>query len=148
MKTYAENRRARFDFEILETFEAGIELIGTEVKAIKTGRVQLAGAFAIVRGGEIFLVNTEIPPYQPKNAPPQYNPTRARKLLLNKKEIKYLIGKVQEANLTIVALKMYDKGGKIKVLLALAKGKKKADKRDAIKKREAEKKIRRSLKRG
>lgn len=146
MNFYAENRRARFDYQILETFEAGIQLTGHEVKAVKTGKASLAGAFAIARGGEIFLVNAEISPYQPKNAPEDYDPTRARKLLLNQKEIKYLIGKVQEANLTLVALKLYNKGGRIKVALGLARGKKKSDKREAIKKREVQKKIRRSLK--
>lgn len=145
MSVYAENKRARFDYEILEAFEAGIELKGHEVKAVKTGKASLAGAFAIVRGGELFLVNTNIQPYQQKNVSADYDPTRARRLLLNKKEIQYLTGKMGEANLTLVALKLYNKGGRIKVALGLARGKKKADKREAIKKRDIQKKIRRTL---
>lgn len=146
MNAYAENRKAWFNYEILEDFEAGIQLTGHEVKSVKAGKAGLAGAFAIIRGGEVFIVNMEVPPYQPKNTPADYDSSRSRKLLLNKKEIAYLSGKINEAGLTLVALKLYNKGGRIKVRLGLARGKKKADKREAIKKREIEKKIRRTLK--
>jgi len=144
---FAENRRAKFDYEILETFEAGIELKGFEVKAIKSGRANIAGTFAILRGGEVWLVNVDIPPYQVLNTPKEYDPTRTRKLLLNKKEIKYLTEKIRSENLTIVPLKLYNKNNLVKVMLGLARGKKKSDKREAIKKRETKREIGRTLKR-
>jgi SsrA-binding protein len=145
-KTYAENRRARFDYEILETFEAGIELKGHEAKAVKSGQATIAGTFAVIRGGEAYLLNATIQPYQALNTPKEYDPTRTRKLLLNKKEIKYLIGKSQTERLTIVPLKLYNKSGLIKVELGLVRSKKKADKREKIKKRDTRREIERTLK--
>ena len=136
MRTLAENKKAYFDYEILETYEAGIVLIGQEVKAIKTGHIGLKGSYVVIKDNEFFLIGANIPPYQPKNAPANYEPERSRKLLLTKSEIKSLIGKSRQKNLTLVALKVYTKNGKIKLLFGLAKGKKKIDKREKIKKRE------------
>ena len=146
MANYAENRKARFDYEILEKYEAGIELLGTEVKSIRSGKMSLEGAFVIVRGGEAFLINANIPPYQPKNTPKDYDPLRNRKLLLTKKEIDELVGSEKNKSLTIVPISVYTKGRKIKIEIALVKGKKKYDKRESIKKRETEREIRRTLK--
>ena len=147
MKIYAENRKARFDYEILETFEAGIELTGIEVKSIRSGKANIAGSFAILRGGEAYLVGSDIPPYQTNNTPQDYDPNRTRKLLLNRSEINYLAGKVNSEKLTLVPLKLYNKKGLIKIELALTRGKKKSDKRETIKKRETKREIARTLKR-
>ncbi|MBP9715395.1 MAG: SsrA-binding protein SmpB [Candidatus Pacebacteria bacterium] len=147
MGNYAENRKARFDYEILEKYECGIELIGTEVKSVRGGRVSLEGAFVIVRGGEAFLINANIPPYQPANAPKDYDPLHNRKLLLTKKEINELTSSDKNKSLTIVPISVYNKGRKIKVEIALVKGKKKFDKRESIKKRETDIEIRREYKR-
>lgn len=146
MAHYAENRKARFDYEIIEKFEAGIELLGSEVKSVRGGQMSLEGAFVIVRGGEAFLINANIPPYQPKNAGADYDPLRNRKLLLTKKEIAELAGSGKNKSLTIVPISLYNKGRKIKVEIALVKGKKKFDKRESIKKRDTERDIRRTLK--
>jgi SsrA-binding protein len=146
MKVLAENKKAYFDYELLEKFKAGIALIGQEVKSIKLGRMNLAGSYVVLRGEEVFLIGAKIPPYQPKNAPPDYNPERSRKLLLRKLEINHLIGKVKEKGLTLIPLKVYTKGDKIKLEFATAKGKRKSDKREIIKKREADREIRRELK--
>jgi SsrA-binding protein len=144
-KSFVFNKKAHFDYEILDTIEAGIVLSGTEVKAIKTGHGSLMGAFAIIRSGEAWLINANIPPYQPKNTPKSYEPERSRKLLLNKKEINYLIGKTQEKGLTLVPIKLYNKKGKIKLEIGLGKGKKKFDKREAIKKKDMKREIERTL---
>lgn len=137
------NKRAYFDYHILETLEAGIELKGFEVKAIKNGRINLAGSYATIKNNEIWLLSVDIPPYQPQNAPENYNSKRTRRLLLKKSEIKNLIGRIQERGLTLTPLKVYTKGenGKIKIEIGLAKSKKKADKRELIKKRDAEREI-------
>lgn len=145
MKTLAKNKKAYFNYEILERFEAGIILIGQEVKSIKAGRISLAGSFVVLRNGEVFLIGANVPAWQPKNAPPDYNPERSRKLLLKKSEIKNLIGKSKQKSLTSIPLRVYTKRGKIKLEFAIAKGKKKVDKRETIKKRETERKIRRAL---
>ena len=145
MKVLAENRKAYFRYQILEKFEAGISLIGQEVKSIKSGRINLAGSYVVLKGEEVFLVGAKIPAYQPKNAPPDYNPERSRKLLLTKSEIKFLVGKAKERGLTLIPLKVYTKRGKIKLEFGIAKGRKKADKREVIKKRETEREIRRAL---
>jgi SsrA-binding protein len=145
MKVYAENRKARFNYEILEEFEAGIILSGAEVKSIRAGHISLKEAFATVRNGEIFLTNAHISPYKPAGNE-GYDPTRSRKLLLNSSEITKLIGKSGEQGLTLVPLRVYDKSGKIKVEIGLAKGKKKYDKREIIKKREQIREVKRDLK--
>lgn len=145
MANYAENRKARFDYEILEKYEAGIELLGMEVKSVRAGRVSLEGAFVVVRGGEVYLLNSNIPPYQPKNAPKDYDPLRNRKLLLTKKEIDKLAGGEKNKSLTIVPMSVYNKNRKIKVEIAQVKGKKTHDKRQSIQKRETDREIRREL---
>ena len=145
MKPLAENRKAYFNYQILEKLEAGISLIGQEVKSIKLGRISLAGSYVVLREEEVFLIGANIPPYQPKNAPPDYNPERTRKLLLRKAEIKHLIGKTKEKGLTLVPLKVYSKLGKIKIEFGIARGKRKSDKREVIKKREAEREMKREL---
>jgi len=147
MKVLTENKKAYFNYEILEKFEAGIVLIGQEVKSLKTRGVNLAGNYIILKDEEAFWVGANISPYQPKNAPPDYNPERSRKLLLKKSEIKYLIGKSQQRGLTLVPLRLYTtRSGKIKIDFAIAKGKKRFDKREQIKKREMEREMERELK--
>lgn len=147
MKILAENKKAYFNYEILEKFEAGIVLIGQEVKSLKTKGVNLAGNFIVLKNEEVFWVGANISPYQPKNAPSDYNPERSRKLLLKKSEIKYLIGKSKQKSLTLIPLKLYTtKSGRIKIGFAIAKGKKRFDKREQIKKREVEREMERELK--
>ena len=146
MASYAENRKARFDYEILEKYESGIELLGSEVKSVRGGQMSLEGAFVIVRGGEAYLINANIPPYQPKNTPKDYDPLRNRKLLLTKKEINSLAGSEKNKSLTIVPISVYNKNRKIKLEIALVRGKKKYDKRQTIKKRDTEREIRREYK--
>jgi SsrA-binding protein len=148
----AENRRARFDYEILETFEAGIELKGFEVKAIKSGKVSLGGSFALPRvtkkgTTELWLTNADVAPYQPGNTPAEYDSKRPRRLLLKQEETKELLGKIKASNLTLVPIEMYNKRGLVKVLLGLARHKKKQDKRETIQKRETKREISRTLKR-
>ena len=153
MKVFAENKKAYANYQILEKFEAGIVLIGQEVKSIRDGRINLSGSYVVPRGlsshglPEFFLVGASVPPYQPKNAPADYTPERSRKLLLQKSEIRYLIGKTQQKGLTLIPLKVYTKKAKIKIEFGLAKGFKYADKRNLIRKREAERDIERALKR-
>jgi SsrA-binding protein len=142
---FAENRKAYFNYEILEKITAGIQLLGIEVKAVRAGRMTLDGAYAVIRGGEAFLIGSTIVSLQPKNTPKDYDERRNRKLLLTKKELEYLAGK-EKLGLTIVALSVYNMGHKIKVELGLAKGKKKSDKRESIKKRESDREIDRTLK--
>ncbi|OHA61624.1 MAG: SsrA-binding protein [Candidatus Wildermuthbacteria bacterium RIFCSPLOWO2_02_FULL_47_9c] len=146
MAVYAENRKAHFIYEILEKFQAGLALNGQEVKSIKAGRIQLAGAYVIPRGEELFLVGAHVPAYQPANAPADYNPERDRKLLLHKEEIRYLLGKAKEKGLTLAPLRVYTDKRNLKLEVGLARGKKKVDKREVIKKREAEREIERALK--
>ncbi|HDH31184.1 MAG TPA: SsrA-binding protein SmpB, partial [Candidatus Wolfebacteria bacterium] len=132
------NKRAYFDYQILETLEAGIELKGFEVKSIKTGRINLAGSYVIIRDNQAWLLNTDIPPYQPKNTPEDYDSKRTRRLLLQKSEIKNLVGRIQEKGLTLMPLKVYTKHHKIKIEIGLARSRKKRDKRELIKKRDIE----------
>jgi len=146
MGVLSENKKAHFNYEILEKIEAGIALIGQEVKSIKTGRINLAGSYVGLANNELFLIGANVPPYQPKNAPPDYLPERPRKLLLKKQEINYLIGKIKEKGLTLVPLRIYTKKAKIKIEFGIARGKKKADKRDSIKKKALNKEIERELK--
>jgi SsrA-binding protein len=145
MNILTENKRVRFDYEILETYEAGIELKGFEVKSIKNGRINLAGSYVVLKNNQAWLINANIPPYQPKNTPSDYDPKRTRRLLLKKEEIKNLIGKAQEKGLTLMPLKVYNKNRKIKIEIGLAKSRKKVDKRELIKKRDIEAEIRRVL---
>ena len=143
MTVYAHNKKATFDYEILEKFEAGIELKGHEVKAIKAGKVSLTGAYVKEFGGELFLLGALVSPYQPSNVPKDYKEQRDRKLLVTKKELNYLVGKLNEKGLTVVPIKLYNKGSKVKLEIGVARGKKKYDKREAIKKRDVERRLRR-----
>jgi SsrA-binding protein len=147
MTILTENKKAYFDYEVLEKFEAGMKLLGWEVKAIKSKKTSLAGARAIIRAGEIFLVGLDIAPYQPNNPPQNYEERRTIKLLLSKKEINRAEGKISQKGLTLVPLKLYTKSGKIKAEIALVKGKKQFEKREKIKSREDKRKIDRLMKR-
>jgi SsrA-binding protein len=141
--TVAQNRKARHDYHIEETFEAGVSLMGSEVKSLRGGKASLQDAYAMVRGSEVFLMGAHIPPY-PQASMQNHEPTRPRKLLLKRKEIDRLIGKTQEKGLTLVPLRIYLKKNLFKVEIALAKGKKDYDKREAIAKRDAEREMARS----
>lgn len=142
MSVHSINKRAEFDYEILERFEAGILLSGHEVRSIRAGHVNLLGARAIIRGNELYVVGMQIPSFQPGNEPGGYDAERTRKLLLNKEEILRLLGKTQ-SGLTLVVTKLYSKNHFLKLELGLARAKKKYDKRETIKKRETEREIRR-----
>ncbi len=147
MATLAVNKRARFDYDISDKFEAGIVLLGYEVKSIKTGHISLKGSFVTLKKNkkgntEFFLVNAHIPLYEKATTIESYNPTRQRKLLLHKKEINRLIGKKQEQGLTFIPLKVYTTRGFVKLGFGIGRGKKKYDKRNAIKKRDTDRKIR------
>lgn len=144
--TLAENKKAFFDYEILERFEAGIELLGLEVKSLRAHGASLEGTHAIIRGGEAFLIQMNIPPFQVANTPKDYDPIRTRKLLLNKAELHQLANLEGGRGLTIVPIKVYNKGRLVKVEIAVAKGKKQFDKRQSIKKRESDRESRRTLK--
>jgi SsrA-binding protein len=144
MTTLVDYKKARFNYEILETIEAGIELLGLEAKSLKKGQGSLDGAHVIVRGGEAFLVNMLIPPYQEKNTPKEYEPRRNRRLLLTKDEIEKLAA--TEEKLTVVPISIYNKGPLVKVSVAVVRGKKKFDKRSSIQKRETDREARRAMK--
>lgn len=144
-KVYSENRKGTFEYNILEKFEAGLVLFGQEVKSIKTGHINLAGSYITFNREEPFWVGAKVPPYQPNNAGADYNEERARKILLNKKEINYLLGKVKEKGFSLIPLKIYDNNGRIKLEFGLAKGKKKFDKREKIKKRDIDRNTNREL---
>lgn len=146
MTTYIDNRKAHFNYSIEETFEAGIELFGHEVKSVKQGQGSITAAFCIVRGGEAFIIGMHIPPYQKANIDEGYDPDRNRKLLLSKKEIKELTDAEGTKGLTLVPISLYSKGRRIKVSVAIAKGKKTHDKRESIKKRDTDREIRREYK--
>ena len=141
-----QNKKAYFNYEILEKIEAGIELLGFEVKSLKKGQGSLEGSHITIRGNEAFVINMQIPPYQPANTPKDYNPTRNRRLLVTKKEISRLSGEENQKGLTIVPISVYNKGRKLKLEIAIVRGKKKYDKRETIKKRDTDREIRRSLK--
>jgi SsrA-binding protein len=141
----AENRKAFHDFHLLETFEAGIVLLGTEVKAIREGRVNLRDSFARVEDGEVFLYNVNISPYSHRGYA-DHEPLRRRKLLLHRDEIRKLIGKTVEKGMTLVPIRLYYKRGRVKVAVSLAKGKKEYDKRETIKRREADRETRAAIK--
>ena len=145
MSIYANNSKALFDYEILERFTAGIELLGMEVKSVRKGKMNLRGAFVALRGREAYLLGADIPAYQPKNAPIDYDPLRPRRLLLSKAELWTLKDAETVKGLTIVPLSVYNKGRFLKLDIAIARGKKKFDKRQAIKKRDVERDLKRSL---
>ena len=136
MAELPRHHRVRYDFEILDTFSAGVALLGTEVKALRGGQGKLEGSYVVIRGGEAYLVGASIPPFQKANAPKEYDPERSRRLLLLPKEIAELELKSERQGLTIVPLKWYNKGPSLKLEIAIARGKKKADKRHSIKARD------------
>ncbi len=147
MSVYIDNRKAHFNYTIEDTYEAGIELEGHEVKSIKKGQGNINSSFCVVRGGEAYILGMHVPPYQVNNTDPGYDPDRTRKLLLSKKEIKKLADKDDIKGLTLVPLSLYSKGRYIKVSIGIARGKKTFDKRETIKKREADIEISREYKR-
>ena len=146
MANYITNKKAHFDYELLEEFEAGAVLYGHEVKAVRSGKGKLEGAHVLIRGGEAFLVNAQISPFQEKNTPDNYDPERPRKLLLNRKELTKLEQESEQAGLTIVPISWYNSKQKLKLKIAIGRGKKKADKREAIKERDTKRTIDRILK--
>lgn len=146
-KVVSDNRQARFLYEILETYEAGIELKGTEVKSIREGKVNLRDGYALIRDGQAWLLNVNVSPYQKTTDYFNHDPRRTRRLLLHKQEIRKLIGKVEQQGLTLVPLKMYLKKGLVKVSIALGKGKKLHDKRESIKERQDKREMSRAMKR-
>jgi len=146
MPTLVTNRRAKYDYTILEKFEAGLILAGSEVKAIKKGHMSLRGSYVTINEKEVWLINSLVSPYQPKNTPEDYDPNRSRKLLLHQKEILSLIVKKKQKGLTLVPLRVYTKHNRIKLEFALGQGKGKIDKREKIKQRETKRSIDRVLK--
>ncbi|BAY26561.1 tmRNA-binding protein SmpB [Calothrix sp. NIES-2100] len=145
-KVISDNRQARYLYEILETYEAGIQLTGTEVKSIRQGKVNLQDGYALIRDGEAWLINAHISPYTASGQYFNHEPRRTRKLLLHKQEIRKLIGKVEQQGLTLVPLKLYFKRGRVKVSIALGKGKKLHDKREDLKKRQDKRDMERAMK--
>ena len=141
----AENRKARHDYTLFDTFEAGVALLGTEVKAIREGRVNLRDSFGRIEQGEVFLHNVHISPYSHRGYA-DHEPMRRRKLLLHKREIRKLIGKVVERGMTLVPVRMYFKRGRVKVAVSLAKGKRVHDKRETLRRREADREARAAIK--
>ena len=145
MTVYSENKKALFNYEVLERFEAGLVLFGQEVKSIKTGHINLSGSYVTFNRNEPFLVGVKVPPYQPNNAGADFGEERQRKILLNKKEIDYLMGKTKVKGFSLIPLKIYEKSGRIKLEFGLAKGKRKYDKKEKIKKRDVDREINREL---
>ena len=146
IKIVSDNRQARFRYEIIETYEAGIELKGTEVKSIRQGKANLRDGYALVRNGEVWMLNVHVSPYETASEYFNHDPRRTRRLLLHRQEIRKLIGKVEEKGLTLVPLKMYMKKGRVKVTIGLGKGKKLFDKRESIKEKDAKREMARMMK--
>jgi SsrA-binding protein len=144
-RVVAENRKARHDYHVLDTFEAGIALMGTEVKAIREGRVNLRDSYARIENGEVWMMNVHISPYSHRGYA-DHAELRQRKLLLHRDEIRKLVGRTAERGLTLVPLELYFKNGRAKILLALAKGKQEQDKRETIRRREADRETRAAVK--
>ncbi len=147
VKVITDNRQARFLYEILATYEAGIQLTGTEIKSIRMGKVNLRDGYGLIRNGEAWLLNLHISPYERSSLYFNHEPTRDRKLLLHKKEINKLIGQIQQKGLTLVPLKMYFKGSLVKISLGLGRGKKLHDKRETVKRRDDQREMSRAMKR-
>jgi SsrA-binding protein len=141
-----EHKKARLNYEVLEEFEAGLQLLGHEVKSLRAKHGKLEGAHVIVRGGEAYVVGMNIPPYQAANTPASYDPDRSRKLLLTKKELSQLVGLEGQKGLTIVPISVYNKGSKLKIKIAVARGRKVHDKRAVLKERDTKREIDRTLK--
>ncbi len=145
MPTLAYNRRAKFDYHLLETLEGGLALLGTEVKSAKAGNLSLRGAFVTIHHNEAYLTNATIPPWQVKNTPRGYDPARPRKVLLKRSELKHLIGSKQSKGLTVIPISVYTKGPRVKLELALARGKKKHDRKLEKKERDIRREVARTL---
>lgn len=143
MKIYSENKKAGFDYTVVEKFQAGMVLFGQEVKSIKTGHINLSGSYVSIKGNEPYLLGVKVPAYQPNNAGANYKEERERKLLLTRKEIDELIGKTKQKGFSLIPLKVYENSGRIKLEFGLARGKKKFDKKEKIKKRETDREIHR-----
>ena len=141
-----EHKKARLDYEVLKEFEAGLQLLGHEVKSLRARHGKLEGSHIVVRGGEAYIVGMSIPPYQAANTPKEYEPERTRKLLINKKEMAELSDAEGQKGLTVVPLAVYNKGSKLKVRVAIARGRKVYDKRDVLKERDTKRDILRTLK--
>jgi SsrA-binding protein len=141
-----QNKKARFDYQLIKKFEAGAQLYGHEVKAVRAGKASLVGSHIVVRDNEVYLINASISHYQEANTPTEYDEHRVRKLLLNRKEIKELESTDKAKGLTVVPLAWYNKGGRLKLEIAIAKGKKDYDKRESLKERDSKRKINRTLK--
>ena len=146
MTDLIKNKKVGFNFELLERYEAGVELLGTEVKSLRNGQGKLDGSHVIVRGDEAYLVGASIPAFQKANAPKDYDPERVRRLLLKKKEILELFTESEKRGLTVVPVRWYNKDSKLKLEIAVGRGKKKYDKREAIKGRDTKRSIERILK--
>lgn len=146
MANFAENRKAKFDYEILDEYEGGLELFGHEVKSIRTKGADISGAHVLVRGGEVYLVGATISTYQNTIQLEKYDPTRIRRILVNKKEIRELTDQESKRGLTIIPISLYNKGRLIKLRFAIVKGKKKFDKREKMKERDSDREIERTLK--
>lgn len=146
MPKLAENRKGLFDYEILERYEGGLALQGHEVKSIRNGGMKLKGAYVTMRGGEVWLLGAHIQRYAKAGSLQEYDPDRIRKILLHKRELKSLTGKLEQKGLTLVPISVYTKGSKIKIEVGLARGKKQFEKKAKIKKRDLDREIRRSLK--
>ncbi len=146
MKAIIENKKVRLEYEILESFEAGIQLLGFEVKALRAGKASLVGSRVVVRGSEAYLLSATISPYQEKNTPKDYDPERTRKLLLNQKELKELAGSEGQKGLTIVPIMVYNSNRKLKLQIAIVRHKQKHDKREALKEKDSKRSIERTLK--
>jgi SsrA-binding protein len=147
IKILADNRQARFQYEFLEIFEAGLVLTGTEVKSIRAGKINLRDSYGLVKNGEAWMLNAHISPHSSTGVYFNHEPTRTRKLLLHKKEIRKLIGSVDRDGLTLVPTKMYLKGGRVKVAIALARGKKLHDKREDLRRKDDKRDMARAMKR-
>lgn len=146
MKPYLVNKQAGWNYETLETFEAGLSLLGGEVKSLRLGHASINESFIVIEEGELFLVKAYIPPYQIKNTSPAYDPYRKRKLLITKKEFRNIARRKTEAGLTLIPISLYDKNGFLKLQIALARGLKKHDKRNVLKDRDAKREIGRLMK--
>lgn len=146
MSAFTTNRKASFNYDIRGSFEAGIELLGWEVKSVRSGKADLSGSYGIIRNGEVWLINLDIPLYQPKNITGEPDTSRARRVLLNKKEIAEILRLTESDRLSVVPLEMYGKGSKIKVKLGLGAPRRKADKREAIKKKDISKEVGKRIK--
>lgn len=146
MPQLAYNKKAKFEYEILDTFEAGLMLLGHEVKSVRDEMMSLLGSYVVIHGDAAWLIGAHIPLYPKAGPQPEYDPDRSRKLLLHKREISRLRGKLEQKGLTFVPISVYTKGSKIKLEFALARGKKQFEKREAIKKRDVDRELRRAMK--